>query len=111
QKSNLFAKLALTPSFARFTIYPRTDAPLKGLWQGILRHSSGGTVMYGVVLMAALASGSSAPDWGHRCHGCSGYVGCSGCYGGYGSHGCHGSWHAGYGYGCQGGGGCYGSWG
>ena len=32
--------------------------------------------MYGVVLMAALATSSSAPDFGFR--------GCHGCYGGYG---------------------------
>jgi len=63
--------------------------------------------MYSVVLMAALATSSSAPDFGHR-HGCSG--GYSGCYGG-----CYGG-NYGYGCGCGGygsgyGGYCYGSYG
>lgn len=41
--------------------------------------------MYTVVLMAALSSGSAAPDW-HRHGGCHGavYAGCTGCYGCYG---------------------------
>jgi uncharacterized protein (TIGR03000 family) len=78
--------------------------------------------MYSLVLMAALTSGTSAPDgWfshshgGHGCHGyacagCAGYYGggagwgCTGCYGG--SY--YGSWYGG-GNGCYG---CYGgSWG
>jgi uncharacterized protein (TIGR03000 family) len=60
--------------------------------------------MYGVVLMAALATSAPAPGFHHRCHGCSGYSsGCHGCYGYAGCHGCYGS------YGCYG---CYGSaWG
>ncbi len=83
--------------------------------------------MYSVVLMAALATSSSAPDfghchgWGHGCHGgygyCSGYGACYGCYGwacyGSGGYGCYAGW-GGYGYGCYGyctGWGCYGSWG
>src|ERR1043166_6892508 len=61
-------------------------------------------LMYGVVLMAALATSAPAPGFHHRCHGCSGYSsGCHGCYGYAGCHGCYGS------YGCYG---CYGSaWG
>ncbi len=64
--------------------------------------------MYSVVLMAALATGTTAPD----CHYHSGYSCCGGysygCCGGY-SYGCCG----GYSYGCCGGyyyGGCYGSY-
>jgi uncharacterized protein (TIGR03000 family) len=78
--------------------------------------------MYSMVLMAALTTGSGAPDCWFHGHG--GYGGCygGGCYGGgcygsssygcygsfaYGGYGCYGS---GYGYGgCYGGGyGCYG---
>jgi uncharacterized protein (TIGR03000 family) len=60
--------------------------------------------MYGVVLMAALATSSSAPEF---CHGMG--HGCHGGYGGYGG-GCYGCY--GGGYGCYGGGygGCYGAW-
>jgi uncharacterized protein (TIGR03000 family) len=83
--------------------------------------------------MAALTTGSAAPDFCHGggCWGCSGcyggcygyggcWGGCYGCYGG-GWGGCHGGWgghhrrhgcHGGWGgyYGCCGGwGGCYGS--
>jgi uncharacterized protein (TIGR03000 family) len=70
--------------------------------------------MYSMVLMAALTTGSGAPDcwfhghgggYGGGCYGNSSY----GCYGSfaYGGYGCYGS---GYGYGgCYGGGyGCYG---
>lgn len=68
--------------------------------------------MYSMVMLAALTSGSAAPDWGHRgCHG--GWGGCySGCYGG-----CYGGWGGCYGGGYGGcwcsGYGCYqgGSWG
>jgi uncharacterized protein (TIGR03000 family) len=88
--------------------------------------------MYSVVLMAALATSSSAPDFGHRCngcygggyggHGCHGYTtwcSCSGGWGCYGwgcygatGHGCYSGW-SGWGHGCYGatGWGCYGSWG
>ncbi|HEV3263342.1 MAG TPA: TIGR03000 domain-containing protein [Gemmataceae bacterium] len=77
--------------------------------------------MYSVVLMAALATGGSAPAFHHGgCHGC--YGGCYGCYGGCygyyggcygcygGCYGCHGCW--GGCYGCYGGcwGGCYGGY-
>jgi uncharacterized protein (TIGR03000 family) len=94
--------------------------------------------MYSVVLMAALTTGGTTPDWGWRNNGCNGgcYGGCQGigwrrshgcsggCYGCYG--GCYGSCYGGcYGgavmsysacYGCYGGtmwschGGCYGSY-
>src|SRR5271165_5908685 len=88
--------------------------------------------MYTVVLMAALTTGSAAPDchWFRGCHG--GYGGCygghnswyGGCYGGgcygYGCYGC-GGYGGGYGggytpvsygcYGCYGGYGCYGCYG
>lgn len=59
--------------------------------------------MYSVVLMAALTTGASAPDW---CHGCWGGRGCQGCWSCYG--GCHGCWGC-YGGGGSGGGcwGCY----
>ena len=61
--------------------------------------------MYGIVLAAALTSGTTAADWGWKhkgCH-CGCYCGCScGCYcGGYGCYGCGC-------YGCTGRGGCYG---
>lgn len=62
--------------------------------------------MFSVVLMAALATGSSTPGW-HWGNGCQGgskgcHGGCNGCYGG--GYGCYGS-----GYGCYGGcSGCYG---
>jgi uncharacterized protein (TIGR03000 family) len=76
--------------------------------------------MYSMVLMAALTTGTSAPDcWFHN-HGCNGGCygggacyggGCyGGCYGGscYGrSYGCYGS----YAYGCYGCSGGYGCWG
>jgi uncharacterized protein (TIGR03000 family) len=59
--------------------------------------------MYSVVLMAAIASGTATPDFGHRwgCHGgfFGGRHGCNGCYGGGGCSGCSGGW------GCSG---CYG---
>lgn len=61
--------------------------------------------MYGVILMAAMATTQSAPDmgWKHKgCCGCSGYSACHGCSGYRGCHGCHG-----YGA-CYGG--CYGGW-
>jgi uncharacterized protein (TIGR03000 family) len=86
--------------------------------------------MYSVVLMAALASGGSAPDcWGHHGHGGQGYYGgsvsatCTGCYGGSyygmpygpgwcgGSYGCYGGswgWGGGVDYNCFGCHGCYG---
>jgi uncharacterized protein (TIGR03000 family) len=61
--------------------------------------------MYSVVLMAALAAGSSAPEFGHHgCHGCWG-----GCYGGYAS--CYGGYGGGWGHGHRWGGGCYGCYG
>jgi uncharacterized protein (TIGR03000 family) len=72
--------------------------------------------MYSVVLIAALASSSASPGWGHRCHGC--YSGCfcscsyQGCYGCSSCFGCTGV--AGYGAagGCYGyHGGCYGAFG
>jgi uncharacterized protein (TIGR03000 family) len=89
--------------------------------------------MYSMVLMAALTTGSAAPDchrcysvcacacygvcWGGwGCHGCYGGWGCHGCYGGYSwssCYGCYGSWacHGCYGpYGCWGYG-CYSAWG
>lgn len=62
--------------------------------------------MYSVVLMAALAAGSSTPSWGWGCHGC------HGCWGG--GHGCHGFFSGSWGgHGCHGcyGGGCYGGYG
>jgi uncharacterized protein (TIGR03000 family) len=63
--------------------------------------------MYSVVLMAALTSGSSAPDCHWRC-GCYGGGYGYGCYG----YGCYGGWGGGYGGWCSGGGyGCYGGWG
>ncbi len=62
--------------------------------------------MYGVVVMAALAVGGEAPDFGCKtgyptgCYGCYGY-GCYSAYShGYGGHAC---WGACYGA-------CYGSW-
>jgi uncharacterized protein (TIGR03000 family) len=61
--------------------------------------------MYSIVLMAALSTGGTAPDFHCFRHcGCGGYggwggYGCYGCYGGYGCYGC---------YGCYGGWGCYG---
>lgn len=58
--------------------------------------------MYGLVVMAALATGVETPDCWFRC-GCSGSYGCGGCYGCYGCGGCYG----GYGSGCWGGG-CWG---
>jgi uncharacterized protein (TIGR03000 family) len=84
--------------------------------------------MYGVVLMAALATSSSAPDFGHCGYGyrgghgggSGGYYG--GCYGGYGygyCNGSYGNWGMCAGYGgamgwCTGYGGayagCYGAW-
>ena len=73
--------------------------------------------MYTVVLMAALTTTSSAPDFGHRCNGCSGCHGWGGGGGLFhrGGHGCHGC--SGYGcngcsgYGCNGCSGCYGGYG
>ena len=73
--------------------------------------------MYSAVLMAALATTTTAPNWhyGNGCHACyGGYTyanpGCGGCYGG-----CYGNWTFG-GYGFAGGGngyhgGCYGAYG
>jgi uncharacterized protein (TIGR03000 family) len=58
--------------------------------------------MYGVVLMAALATSSSAPDFGHG--------GCCGWGGGYGGHGCYGGYGYGGCFGCYGGYGAYGGW-
>lgn len=66
--------------------------------------------MYSMVLMAALTTGTNAPDhfFRHGCHGCWGgcrgyWGGCHGCYGGYSCHGCwggYGSWYGGcWGYG------------
>ena len=92
--------------------------------------------MYSVVLMAALTTTSSAPEWGrhggHGCHGtsacygytCVGYTcyGGSGCYGGcFGYNACYGyssvGWghwpytsYGGYGGGCTGCYGCYGGY-
>jgi uncharacterized protein (TIGR03000 family) len=81
--------------------------------------------MYSVVLMAALTTGTEAPDfffrngcrgcngcWGASCHGCYGgcYGGCHGCRGYQGCWGCHGSWavsHGCWGSGCWG---CHGYW-
>lgn len=88
--------------------------------------------MYSIVLMAALATGGSTPDWHHGCYGChGGCYGCTGCYGCYGGFGCGGyACHGGYGgchwgwachgcyvnycgggYGCWGCSGCYGGYG
>lgn len=83
--------------------------------------------MYSVVLMTALAAGSTAPTSWFNCHGfCGGgcyggcYGGCGGCYGSCsgGCHGCYGSCSGCYGscsgcYGCCGGccGGGWGCWG
>jgi uncharacterized protein (TIGR03000 family) len=61
--------------------------------------------MYSIVLMTALATGTSTPEC-HKCHGCYGCYGC-GCWGGYGCCGCWGGCYGGYG--CYGG--CYGCWG
>jgi uncharacterized protein (TIGR03000 family) len=82
--------------------------------------------MYSVVLMAALTTGGSAPDWCHRSHGYSGVSStCTGCYGGsyygggYGAcGGCYGAYGGSYGWGwgtaidynCYGGHGCYGGY-
>ena len=65
--------------------------------------------MYSMVIMAALSTGSAAPDccfrhWGcspcySACYGCVGCYGCAGCYGG-----CYGGWYGG----CYGG--CYGAY-
>ncbi len=78
--------------------------------------------MYSMVLMAALTSGTAAPDWGHhRCGGCHGCYSssCYGCYGSYGCHGCYGGCSGGWGcsgcyagYGCSGcsGSGCWGGY-
>jgi uncharacterized protein (TIGR03000 family) len=72
--------------------------------------------MYGIVLAAALTSGTTAADWGFKhkgcycagCH-CGCYCGCGcGCYGGYGCYGCgwcggcHGCWTTCGCYGCHG---------
>ena len=60
--------------------------------------------MYGVILVAAMATTQAAPEMGWRgCRGCSGCSGCSGCYG---CSGCSG--YSGCG-GCGGYGACYGS--
>jgi uncharacterized protein (TIGR03000 family) len=61
--------------------------------------------MYSMVLMAALTTGSAAPEchWS-SCHGCSACYGCSGCYGCHGCWGGHGCW------GCHGCSGCYGGY-
>lgn len=71
--------------------------------------------MYGIVLAAALTSGTTAADWGfkHRCHGgcaCSCWCGGCGCYGGYGCYGCGGC-YCGGGHGCWTTCGCYGCYG
>jgi len=82
--------------------------------------------MYSMVLMAALTTGSNAPDCGllrgcghasYSCAGCTGCTGCSGCLGGasYYNGGCWGACYgggygSGYYNGCYGGG-CYGCWG
>jgi len=69
--------------------------------------------MYTVVLMAALTSGSAAPDWHPR--GGHGQVanGCVGCYGCFGCAGCHGGAYHGYsgGFAPGYGGACIGTWG
>jgi uncharacterized protein (TIGR03000 family) len=80
--------------------------------------------MYSMVLMAALTTGTSAPDCWFRNHGCHGGGGCygsscNGCYGsyayggygcnGYSGYGCYGSASYG-GYSCYGGYGCYGGY-
>jgi uncharacterized protein (TIGR03000 family) len=70
--------------------------------------------MYSIVLMTALTTGGSAPDWwGSHHHAGPVSSNCYGCYGGsyYGSWGCYG--YGGYGGGhCGGGFGCYGGgWG
>jgi uncharacterized protein (TIGR03000 family) len=69
--------------------------------------------MYSVVLMAALVSGGSAPDW--HCHGRAACYGCWGACWGSGYGGCYGGWGGwSMGYGCWGGysscfgGGCFG---
>jgi len=84
--------------------------------------------MYGVVLMAALTTGTNAPDCGlfrgcgccgasYSCNGCNGcYGGCYGCSGCYGCYGGVSYYGACYGcYGCYGGvgyyGACYGCYG
>jgi uncharacterized protein (TIGR03000 family) len=78
--------------------------------------------VYSMVLMAALATGSAAPEchwcggcWG-GCHGCWGgchgcWGGCHGCWGCQGCYGCYG-WSHGACYGCYGCyGNCWGCWG
>lgn len=81
--------------------------------------------MYSIVLMAAVTSGTAAPDhwFRHGCHGCTGCYGCHGCHGaGYWfqgnlCHGCFGGYGCSAGYGCYGGvpcvgcTGCYGGYG
>jgi uncharacterized protein (TIGR03000 family) len=79
--------------------------------------------MYSVVLMAALTSGSAAPDWHPRGgvgHGHVNVAGCSGWYGCYGCGGSVGPWGAPYGgtcigtyggYSLSGPNACYGCWG
>ena len=62
--------------------------------------------MYSVVLMAALATGTTAPDCHPHSYGCCGGYYSYGCCGGY--SGCCGGY--GYSYGCCGGYGCYGSY-
>ncbi len=62
--------------------------------------------MYGIVLAAALTSGTTSADWGfkHK-HHCGCYCGCYGCYGCYSCYGC---WKGCYsGCYCSG---CYGCW-
>jgi uncharacterized protein (TIGR03000 family) len=63
--------------------------------------------MYGVVLAAALASGTAVPDWGFYhlkyCHGCWGGYTCY-CYGCFGCYNCHGCFLLGHKH-CVG---CYG---
>jgi uncharacterized protein (TIGR03000 family) len=74
--------------------------------------------MYSMVLMAALTTGTNAPDCGllrgcgHASYSCAGCTGCSGCQGACYGGGCYGGGCYGSGYynGCYGGG-CYGCWG
>lgn len=64
--------------------------------------------MYGVVLMAALATASNEPAGCWARHGCCAGVSCScGCSGYSGGHGCHGCWGGTYCYGGYNGYGAY----
>src|ERR1700682_4433287 len=65
--------------------------------------------MYSMVLMAALTTGSNAPDCGllrgcgHANYSCAGCTGCSGCWGGANYYNGSGCWGACYGGGYYGG--------